>query len=104
MCVWVCVCVCVCVWRGRIILPPVGFWYFAAFVAFSNISLERNFRAKLGFPNSPQSSDIGQNYFWFPDFWSSLIKENCHNSRTSDEIDMKLGPVTKEKQNDIKKT
>ena len=25
----------------------------------------------------------------------SLIKENCHNSRTSDNIDMKLGPVTK---------
>ena len=24
-----------------------------------------------------------------------LIKENCHNSRTSDDIDMKLGPVTK---------
>ena len=25
----------------------------------------------------------------------SLIKGNCHNSRTSDGIDMKLGPVTK---------
>ena len=25
----------------------------------------------------------------------SLIKENCHNSRTSDDIDMKLRPVTK---------
>ena len=25
----------------------------------------------------------------------SLIKENCHNSRTGDDIDMKLGPVTK---------
>ena len=25
----------------------------------------------------------------------SLIKENCHNSRTSDDIDMKFGPVTK---------
>ena len=24
----------------------------------------------------------------------SLTKENCHNSRTSDDIDMKLGPVT----------
>ena len=29
------------------------------------------------------------------DAWSSLIKENCHNSRTSDDIDMKLEPVTK---------
>ena len=27
--------------------------------------------------------------------WSTLIKENCYNSRTSDDIDMKLGPVTK---------
>ena len=25
----------------------------------------------------------------------SLIKENCHSSRTNDDIDMKLGPVTK---------
>ena len=25
----------------------------------------------------------------------SFIKENCHNSRTGDDIDMKLGPVTK---------
>ena len=31
----------------------------------------------------------------FPISDQSLIKENCHNSRTSDEIDMKLGPVTK---------
>ena len=32
------------------------------------------------------------------DFWISgqfFIKENCLNSRTSDDIDMKLGPVTK---------
>ena len=25
----------------------------------------------------------------------SLIKENCHNSRTSGDIDMKFGPITK---------
>ena len=25
----------------------------------------------------------------------SLMKENCHNSRISNDIDMKLGPVTK---------
>ena len=31
----------------------------------------------------------------FPDFWSTLVKVNCHNSRTSDDIDMKPGPVTK---------
>ena len=29
-----------------------------------------------------------------------LIKENCHNSRTNDDIDMKLAPVTRvEKRN-----
>ena len=32
-------------------------------------------------------------YFRFPDF--QIIKVNCQNSRTSDDIDMKLGPVTK---------
>ena len=46
-----------------------------------------------------QSPDMGQN----PDggisnfriSGQSLIKENCHNTRTSDDIDMKLGPVNK---------
>ena len=36
----------------------------------------------------------------------SLIKENCHNSRTCEDIESKLGPVTnfwQEKQNDVKK-
>ena len=35
---------------------------------------------------------------YFSDFHisgQSLIKRNCHNSRISDDIDMKLGPVTK---------
>ena len=32
-------------------------------------------------------------YFWISG--QSLIKENCNNSRTSDDIDMKRGPVTK---------
>ena len=47
----------------------------------------------------PQSPDIGQNSDGgIFDFWisgQSLIKENCHNLRTSDDNDMKLGPVTK---------
>ena len=35
-------------------------------------------------------------YFKFPDISDQfLLKENCHNSRTSDDLDMKLGPVTK---------
>ena len=38
-------------------------------------------------------SDEGISDFWISG--QSLIKGNCHNSRTSDGIDMKLGPVTK---------
>ena len=56
-------------------------------------------RAKFGIPISPQSPDIGQNSDGcISDFQisgQSLIKENCHNSRTSDDIDKKLGRVTK---------
>ena len=51
----------------------------------------------------PQSPDIGKNSdVGISDFrisGQSLIKENCHNSKTSDDIDMKLGPVTKLKRN-----
>ena len=47
----------------------------------------------------PQSPDIGQNSDGgISDFRisaQSFIKENCYNSKTSDGIDMKLGPVTK---------
>ena len=47
----------------------------------------------------PQFPDIGQNSDGgISDFWisgQSFIKVNCHNSRTSDDIDMELGPVTK---------
>ena len=59
----------------------------------------RDILAKFGIRNSSQSLEIGQNSDGgISDFWisgQSLIKENCHNSRTSDDIDMKLGPVTK---------
>ena len=34
-------------------------------------------------------------HFQFPDFRSIPYKRNCHNFRTSDVADMKLGPVTK---------
>ena len=47
----------------------------------------------------PQSPDIGQNLdAGISDFrisGQSLIKENCYNSKTSDDFDIKLGPVTK---------
>ena len=49
-------------------------------------------------PNSPQSPDVGQNSDGgISDLrisGQSLIIEICHNSRTSDDINMKLGPVT----------
>ena len=60
---------------------------------------ERGVRAKFGIPYSPQSPDIGENSNkGISDFQisgQSLIKGNCHNSRTSDDIDTKPGPVTK---------
>ena len=53
----------------------------------------------LCIPNLSQSLDIGQNSDGgVSDFQIScqpFIEENCHNSRTSHDIDVKLGPVTK---------
>ena len=50
-------------------------------------------------PKLPQSPDIEQSSDEdISNFWisvQSLIKVNCHNCRTSDNVDMKLGPVTK---------
>ena len=56
--------------------------------------------------NSSQSPDIGQNSGrGISDLQissQSLIKENCHNSRTNDDIDMKLGPITElDKRNEV---
>ena len=49
--------------------------------------------------NPNQGGEGAWLYFQFPDFWSIPDKrkyeEDCHNSRTTDDIDMKLGPVTK---------
>ena len=39
------------------------------------------------------NSDGGIPYFRISG--QSLLKENCHNSRTSDDIDIKLGAITK---------
>ena len=60
----------------------------------------RDIRAKFGIHNLPQSPDIGRNsHKGISDFrisGQSLMKGNCHNSRTSDDdIDMKLRSVTK---------
>ena len=68
-------------------------------VTLAFCSIIRNIRAKFGFHNSPQSPDVGQNSDGgISDFRISgqfLIKENCHNYITSDDIDMKLGAVNK---------
>ena len=54
---------------------------------------------KIGIPQSPQSPYIGQNPDGgISDFrisGKSRTNENCHNSRTSNDIDMKFEPVTK---------
>ena len=54
----------------------------------------RDVHAKFGISNLPQSPDIGKksdggiSNFWISG--QSLIKRNCHNSCTTDDIDMKL--------------
>ena len=59
----------------------------------------RNNRTKSVIFNSPQSPDIGKNSdegvsdFQISD--QSFINKNCHNSRTSHDIDIKLGSVAK---------
>ena len=86
-----------------VILPPVGFplitqkwWQKSVTLVFCSIQEHfiRDIHAKFGIPNSLQSHSFRRGYFRFPDSGQSLIKGNCHNSRTSDDIDMKLRPVT----------
>ena len=47
----------------------------------------------------PQSPDIGQNsdggIFDLQISGQPSIEENCHNSRTSNDSEVKLGPITK---------
>ena len=73
----------------------------AVTLAFFRIQrrFSRDILAKFGIPNLPQSPDIVQNsdrgISNFGISGQSLINKNCHNSRTSNHIDMKLGPLTK---------
>ena len=76
----VCVCVCVCV-QGIYPPPPETFMRNLAFPIYSSLQILGKTQTEV-FPNSRFLLEY-------------LIKENCHNSRTSDDIDMKLGPVTK---------
>ena len=59
----------------------------------------RHIRAKFGIPNSRQSLDVRQNsHGGISGFWISgqyFINKNYHNTRTSLDIDMKIGTVTK---------
>ena len=55
-----------------------------------------NIRAKFGIPNSPESPDIGQNSDeGVADFRISVESFINKNTRTSYDIHIKLGPVTK---------
>ena len=64
-----------------------------------SVIFTRDVCAKFDIHNLPQSPDIGQisdgGNSNFRISGLSLIKRNCHNSRTSDDIDKRLGPVTK---------
>ena len=53
----------------------------------------RDIRAKVGIPKSTQILSKTQTggVFWVSGQF--LVKENCHNSRTSNDIGMRLGPV-----------
>ena len=59
----------------------------------------RKVRAKFGIPYLRQCPEIGQISDWdifdFRISCQSLIEWNCYNSRTSDDIDKELEPVTK---------
>ena len=59
----------------------------------------RNICAKFATTNPSQSLDLGQysdgDIFDFWIFGQSFINENCHNSRTSHDIDIEFGPVNK---------
>ena len=86
-----------------VFLPLLGFlemiklqmW---CIVAFSNFSLE-TFMPNLVSLTCPSLEILGKNQTkLFPVPWflvKSLVRKNCHNSRNSNDIDMKLGPVTK---------
>ena len=65
----------------------------------TQLNFIRDIHFKFGIHNSLQSPDIGKNSGnGISDFrvsGQSSIKENCHNYRTSDDIDMKIKPVIK---------
>ena len=63
-----------------------------------SVTFYQRHSCQIWYPNLPQTTGIGQNSDGgISDIQisgQSLIKENCHNSRTSDDIDIKIRPVT----------
>ena len=59
----------------------------------------RDIPTKFGNPSSSRSLDIeyssDEEISDFRISGQSLVEEHCHNSRTSNDFDMKLGPITK---------
>ena len=97
-----CVCVCVCRGGGQ---AEVGGKFslnkseMAVNIAFCSIQylFIKEIRDKFGIPNLSQSPDIVQNSdVSIYDLQSSgqfLVNKNCNKSGTSNDMDMKLGPV-----------
>ena len=91
------------IWVGQGVILPLCWFSLnnSETLAFCSIQLHliRDVCAKFGIPYSPQSPDIEQNSDeGISDFrisGQSLIKRNCRNSWTNDDINMKLGPVIK---------
>ena len=92
-----------------VILPPPPCWVFlknletvkSVALAFCSIQsfFIRDIHAKFGIPNSPESPDVGQSSGrGISNFWISgqpLLNKNCDNSRTTNDIDMRIGLVSK---------
>ena len=92
-------------WRGN--FTPSSCWFSlnnsetvkAAILAFCIIQQQfiRDIRGKFGIPNlfqsldNRQKSDGGISFFQISG--QSLLKENYHNPKTYDDIDVKLGPA-----------
>ena len=96
------------IWVGSGITPSPPCWFSSSksetvktvILEFCNIQWHfiGKIHAKFWIRNLSQSPDIGQNseegIYDFRISGQSLINENCCNCRTSNDIDMKLGPVT----------
>ena len=74
--------------------PPPGGFILQYLVIFHKISSCQIWYPLLA-PVSRYQKKLRHGYIWFPVTGQSLIKGNRHNSRTSDDIDIKLGSVTK---------